>query len=248
MRGQVTSGSAQGLREAQEDRFHVCRFGERGWLLAVFDGHNGPGTADVAAKRIRDVFARCAEQYGAGPAAVDAAVGAIRDEVADRNDGSSASVVFVDEENDRAYAAVLGDSPIVVRTATDEMAMASIHNTAANPQDAARAVERGALLVGPYLVDSDRMEGVNLTRTIGDADLTFLGRTPESADFALGPRSFVLVCSDGMFTSLAPTPDALLTRAADLVDAGLGADAMVEDALAAGSDDNVTVLLWRPEA
>jgi len=227
---------------------YVSRVGERGWLLAVFDGHNGPGTADVAAKRIGEVFARCAEQYGVGPAAVDAAVGAIRDEVAERNDGSSASVVFVDEQEDRAYASVLGDSPVMVRTETDEVAMAPLHNTAANPEDAARAVERGALLVGPYLVDSDRMEGVNLTRTIGDADLTFLGRTPESAQFSLGPRSFVLVASDGMFTFLAPTPDALLSRAADLVDAGLSAEAMVEDALAAGSDDNVTVLLWRPEA
>ncbi len=248
VRGYVTSGSVQGLREAQEDRFHASRFGDRGWLLAVFDGHNGAGTADVAVQRVEDVFTRCIEQYGVGSGALSATIGAIRDETAERNDGSSASVVFVDEEGDRVYAAVLGDSPVMVRDATGDLALGPLHNTAANPGDAERAVERGALLVGPYLVDPDRMEGVNLTRTIGDADLTFLGRTPEVVDFDLGPESFVLVASDGVFTRLSPNPEILLVHAGDLVDAGADAEAVVADALASGSDDNITAVLWRPKA
>jgi len=248
VQGQVTSGSVQGLREAQEDRVHASHYGDRGWLLAIFDGHNGAGTADVAAHRVEDVFARCVRQYGIGSGAMSATIGAIRDETAERTDGSSASVVFVDEVEDRVYAAVLGDSPVLVRDASGSLVMGPLHNTAANPEDAARAVERGALLVGPYLVDADRMEGVNLTRTIGDADLTFLGRTPEVVDFDLGAGSFVLVASDGLFTRLAPNPEILVARAGDLVDAGADAEAIVQDALTSGSDDNVTAVLWRPEA
>jgi serine/threonine protein phosphatase PrpC len=248
VRGHATSGSVQGLRDAQEDRFHASRIGERGWLLAVFDGHNGAGTADAAAGRIADIFARTTEQYGFTAAALEAALGSLRDEVAERHDGSSASVVFVDEEQDRAYATVLGDSPVVVRNASGDVVMAPLHNTAANPKDVDEAVGRGALLIGPYLVNPDTMEGVNLTRTIGDADLTFLGRAPEVVELPLGAGSFVLVASDGVFTRLGPTPDALMVRLTDLVDAGADAGQVVEDALACGSDDNVTVLLWRPEA
>jgi serine/threonine protein phosphatase PrpC len=248
VRGQVMSGSVQGLREAQEDRFTALRVPDRGWLLAVFDGHNGAGTAQAAAERVEEVFTRCLGQYGAGTAAVSATVGALRDETAHRIDGSSASLVFVDESNDRVHAAVLGDSPVIVRDAHGELLMGPLHNTAANPEDAERAVERGALLVGPYLVDPDRMEGVNLTRTIGDADLPFLGRSPEVVEAEVGQQSFVLVASDGLFTRLAPNPEVLLARVGELVGSGADAEELVADALAAGSDDNVTVLLWRAGA
>lgn len=244
MRGHVTSGSVQGLREAQEDRFHASRVADRGWLLAVFDGHNGPETAAAAADRVKEVFERCIDRYGSTGAAVEATVGTLRDENAHRTDGSSASIAFVDEKGGRVYAAVLGDSPVVVRDADGELLMGPLHNTAANPDDAERAVARGALLVGPYLVDSERMEGVNLTRTIGDAELDFLGRTPEVFEAALGRDSFVLVASDGVFTRLAPNPEMLVARFGELIKSGTDAEALVADALAAGSDDNVTVLLW----
>jgi serine/threonine protein phosphatase PrpC len=92
------------------------------------------------------------------------------------------------------------------------------------------------------------MEGVNLTRTIGDAELTFLGRTPEVVEFELGANSFVVVASDGLFTRVTPTAEALVARLAELVDAGAGAEEIIEDALASGSDDNITALVWRPEA
>jgi serine/threonine protein phosphatase PrpC len=134
---------------------------------------------------------------------------------------------------------------VIVRDAAGDVRIGPLHNTGANPQDAQRAVERGALLVGPYLVDPDRLEGVNLTRTIGDSEFPFLGRSPEVLDAGLGAASFVLVASDGVFTRATPAVDALLGRVTALVDGGAEAAAIVDDALAAGSDDNVTAVLWR---
>jgi serine/threonine protein phosphatase PrpC len=243
--GTVTMGSVQGLRDAQEDRYVVARMGEHGWLLAIFDGHNGAGAAQAAAERVESAVSSALAQYGVGTGAMSAAVGVLRDEVAERIDGSSATVVYVDEEAARVYAAVLGDSPVIVRNADGDVAIGPLHNTAANPEDADRAVERGAILVGPYLVHPEKMEGVNLTRTIGDAELGFLGRAPEVLEASLGARSFVLVASDGVFTRLAPSPEMLAARFGEVIRESTDAEELVADALAAGSDDNVTVLLWR---
>jgi serine/threonine protein phosphatase PrpC len=242
---QITTESVLGLRDAQEDRYLAKRIEGRGWLLAVFDGHNGPGTAEAAVNLVEDAFVRSIERYGAGTAAVGAAIGILREETSERVEGSSASLVHIDAGAEHAYVAVLGDSPVIVRDGDGGHVVGPVHNTMLNPEDAQRAVERGAQLVGPYLVHPERLEGVNLTRTIGDSELEFLGRTPEVLDVALGPQSFVLVGSDGLYTRLAQTPDVLVSRVAELVGDGADAAELVADALAAGSEDNVTAVLWQ---
>lgn len=247
MRGSVTSATAQGLRPEQEDRYAVVRVDEdRGrWLLAVFDGHNGAQTAEIAAGLVPEVFDRTLTRYGDAKAAIEATIGVLGAETADRSEGSSVSLAYVDGDAGRAVIGVLGDSPVLVRDASGSCVLGALHNTIVNPEDAARAVARGAMMIGPYLCDPQTLEGVNLTRTIGDAELAFLGRAPEMLDAELGPRSFVLVASDGLFSFASPSPDALVERAARLVDEGAGAEDIVADALANGSDDNVTVVLWR---
>lgn len=247
MCAQITTESVLGLRDAQEDRYVAKHIEGRGWLLAVFDGHNGAGTAEAALNLVEEAFVRSVERYGAGTAAVGATIGILREETADRVEGSSASLVHIDEAAERAYVGVLGDSPVIVRGGDGEYVVGPVHNTMLNPEDAERAVERGAQLVGPYLVHPERLEGVNLTRTIGDAELEFLGRTPEVLDVALGLQSFVLVGSDGLYTRLAQTPDVLVSRVAELVVEGADASELVADALAAGSEDNVTAVLWQAE-
>ena len=249
IQGSVTSATAQGLRDAQEDRFAVVSLSDdRGWILGVFDGHNGAAVAELAAQLLPEAFRQALALHHDAKAAVEATIGALRAEAADRYEGSSVSLAFVDERNARVTVGVLGDSPVIVRDAAAACVIGPLHNTFLDPEDAQRAIERGALLVGPYLVRSDTMSGVNLTRTIGDAEFEFLGRTPETVDADLGPESFVLLASDGVFNQDAPDPPALVERMTALVDAGVDAQGLVDDALAKGSDDNVTVVLWRPSA
>lgn len=245
--GTVTSASARGLRPEQEDRFAVVRVdADRGrWLLAVFDGHNGAGTADAAAGLVADAFDRTLARHGDAKAAVEATIGILATSTADRHEGSSVSLAYVDADGGRTVIGVLGDSPVVLRDASGTCILGPLHNTMANPEDAARAVARGATLIGPYLCDPRSLEGVNLTRTIGDAELAFLGRSPEVFGAELGPSSFVVVASDGLFSFASPTPQALVDRVAELVGAGADAEGLVADALAGDSDDNVTVVLWR---
>jgi serine/threonine protein phosphatase PrpC len=248
VRGVVTSATAQGMRSAQEDRYAVVDIANRGLVLAVFDGHNGAATAHAAALLLPDAFQRSLDLYGDARAAVEAAIGIIREETSDREEGSSVSLVFIDESKGRATVGVLGDSPVLVLERDGRTVLGPLHNTMVNPDDAERAVARGALLMGPYLMDPRTLEGVNLTRTIGDAAFGFLGRTPETLGVDIGPQSYVLVATDGLFSPEAPNPEALVRRLDRLVSEGADARALVDDAIESGSDDNVTVVLWRAEA
>jgi serine/threonine protein phosphatase PrpC len=248
MDGSVTSATAIGLRPAQEDRYAVVRVdehGRRGWALAVFDGHSGAETADTAASRFEDAFRRTLERGRSDETIVRISVEIVRDEVADRVEGSSVSVAWIDEEAGRAAFGVLGDSPVIVRGEDGRTILGPLHNAIVNVADRDRAIERGALYMGGYLVDPRTLEGVNLTRTIGDAPFGFLGRESETFGAALGTNSYVLVATDGVFTDLAPGPDALVGHIDALVDEGKDAQDIVDDALAGGTEDNVTVLLWR---
>lgn len=248
MSGTITSATALGGREAQEDRFAVAELGDDGVLLAVFDGHNGATAADVASGLVVEAFVRELGRYGDGKAAIEATIGVLRAETASLEEGSSVSLAYVDGDGAAVVVGVLGDSPVIVREARGECVLGPLHNTMTNPEDAALAVARGAALIGPYLCDPRTLEGVNLTRTIGDAALTFLGREPEVRTLQVGPSSFVVVGTDGLFSYEAPTPHALVDRVAVLVEGGADAGFLVTDALERGSEDNVTALLWRPAA
>lgn len=242
--GTVTSATAQGMRASQEDRKVVVAV-DGGYALAVFDGHNGDDTAELASRMFPDAFRSSLERHGPGRACVEATIGILREATADRFEGSSASVAHVDERSGKVVVGVLGDSPVIVRDAGGELVLAPVHNTATDPDGAEAAVERGAERMGPYLVDPSTGEGVNLTRTIGDAPLRFLGRTPDALSAELGPSSYVVVASDGLITPAAASLQGLVEHVDGLVTGDADADALVRDALESGSDDNVTVVVWR---
>jgi serine/threonine protein phosphatase PrpC len=214
----------------------------------VFDGHAGAGTADIASRIFEYAFRRSLEVNDSDVGAVEMTIRLLVKFLADRDEGSSASVAWIDEIGGRATIGTLGDSPVVVRGADGRTVVGPLHNVFLNEEDRDRAIERGATFMGGYLVDPKSYEGVNLTRTIGDAALTFLGREPETMSASLGPASYVLVGTDGLFTPDASDPDELIARIDTLVDSGANAEAIVDDALESGSEDNVTVVLWRPVA
>lgn len=247
MRGSVASASVIGSRPDQEDRWvatQIDRDGRRAWLLAVFDGHNGSEAAEAAAELLPEAWDHAMGRHGDARAAMQASIGVLRERTADLEPGSSVSVAYVDEVAQRAVVGILGDSPVVVRDADGRSVLGPIHNTATNQPDVQRAMERGAELVGPYLMDPRSGEGVNLTRTIGDAALTFLGREPQLFEASLGPDSFVCVASDGLFSETRSTPEELVRWIEESVPDGIGPDELVSAALADGSHDNVTVVLW----
>jgi serine/threonine protein phosphatase PrpC len=220
--------------------------GRDGWALGVFDGHAGAGTADIASRIFEYAFRRSVEVNDTDVGAVQMTIRLLVRFLADRDEGSSASVVWIDEIAGRTTIGALGDSPVVMRGADGRSVIGPLHNVFLNPEDRDRAIERGAVYMGGYLVDPKSFEGVNLTRTIGDAALTFLGREPETMSVELGPQSYVVIGTDGLFTPAVSEPDELIARIETLVDRDADAQAIVDDAIASGSEDNVTAVLWRP--
>lgn len=244
----VTHATAQGPRPAQEDRLVVARLEEVSGsprLVAVMDGHAGSAASDHCADRLEEAVADQLDRGERPEEALRSAIAVLEGETHDVGAGTSLTAALIAEG--RATLAVLGDSPVVYRDAAGEVGIGPVHNALIDAEGRQAALRRGAEYVGGYLVDARSGEGVALTRVLGDAALDFLERTPEIFTVDLGPGSFVLCVTDGVFTSAAPDPDGLVEHVTQLVDGGADAEAVVSDALSNGTDDNVTAVLWRAE-
>src|SRR5689334_17375362 len=94
--GVVTSASAQGARSHHEDRT-VCEWIETkagsGWLLAVFDGHRGAATAELAAHGLLSLFVdRLSIHQGDAASALRDVFRTLHDLTSVHMSGSTASV------------------------------------------------------------------------------------------------------------------------------------------------------------
>ena len=122
---EVSIASAQGNRGYQEDRvvheWISCPSLQNGtgWLLAVFDGHNGAKTADMVSKAFPSLFETyLLAQRGDAVKALREVFASLNQMVKDQTSGSTASVAFIPQDAQHIILAVLGDSPIAVQDAT----------------------------------------------------------------------------------------------------------------------------------
>ena len=247
----MTSASAQGGRSHQEDRA-VFEWIETnavsGWLLAVFDGHRGAASAEQAAQGLRSLFVeRLTAQRGDAASALRDVFTALNDLTREYVSGSTASVVFIPADAKVATLAVLGDSPIVILDARGNAHFGPDHNVRTNLNERAAAEARGGVYRSGYLEDG-QLPGVGLqmARSLGDADLSrVLDRAPEVETVPLGGQGIVLVGTDGLLSPGGTANSDQLGRLLALIQEGAGAKEIVTDALARGTGDNVTAIVWR---
>lgn len=242
MLGTVTHATAQGPRPAQEDRWVVADLGEQ-VLIAVMDGHGGETASVYCAEHLSDEVSRFLEEGHPPAEALRSAIAVLERGTNEVLAGTSLTAAIV--EADGATLAILGDSPAVWKDASGEVRIGPVHNAQTDPDGRQAALERGAEYAGGYLIDPGSGEGVALTRVLGDAGLPFLERTPEVFRVDLASDAFVVCATDGVFTRAAGGPEALARRLEELVGGGADAGEVVEDAMAKGTEDNVTVVLWR---
>jgi serine/threonine protein phosphatase PrpC len=162
------------------------------------------------------------------------------------HDGSTASVAYVTDKH--AYVAVLGDSLVVARARGETYHQMPEHNVRSNPEEKAAAIRRGGFVQSGYLFAHDTGQGLQMARALGDATLdSVLSRKPDTAIYSLDAKGWVLLASDGLFdpshkVSVSAASDGTLVQ---IIEGGIDAAGLVEDAIRRKTGDNVSAVLVR---
>jgi serine/threonine protein phosphatase PrpC len=245
--GRVSTGSAQGARPYQEDRAVHARIANKGCLLAVFDGHRGATTAEKTSKALLPAFESSWDGHSGDVSAVlretmEFLVRLTRDDVS----GTTASIVFITNNAQHAYWAVLGDSPIAILDSKGRIHIGPDHNVRTNLEERSAALGRGGRYVGGYLEDAELPDvGLQMARSLGDADLArVLSREPDIGEVPIGGSGIVLVGTDGLLSPGEGPASEQLARLLQMTRKGADADALVQDALRRQTGDNVTAIVW----
>lgn len=243
--GSVTYAKDQGPRSYQEDRELVIESTGRDnyVLLAVADGHaGGPQVAQFAVTHLHRIFA------GQRKLPIKERIGMTLYELgkltADMRQGSTLSAVHI--EDDVAHVAHIGDSPIIIIDENGSMIVSEDHNARSNPRELESACERGGKYSGGYL-HALSGAGLQLTRSLGDSEMgSVIKREPDTCSFRLGPKSLVIICSDGLIDpGHGSETEALVRQVVRKVQAGAEAQDLLAWAKKRCLQDNATVIVYR---
>jgi serine/threonine protein phosphatase PrpC len=246
----LSRAAAQGERAEQQDRSVIADIAgpPAGTLLAVMDGHGGPRTAEIAATHLAAIVQLSLQSSPSDlPQALSDTVQRLAQRTAIEASGSTLSVVFVPRTAETACVAVLGDSPVLVRTRDETVWVSPLHHVRSNLAERQAALRRGGVYVHGYLEDPDVPdEGLQMSRALGDRKLSrVLSREADTFTLDLGPGSWILVATDGVLDGSNLDFSGQLQRLAREVEKGFDAQALVEDALRRRTGDNVSLLLWK---
>ncbi len=246
----MTQATAQGMRAEQQDRYVVAKVSgpPAGTLRAVMDGHGGPEAADVLAGQIVPLFERARLAHPSEPlAALEDTFRELERQTQSEESGSTLSAVFIPENPEFCYVAILGDSPVVVHAPGRPLWIGPLHNARSNLKERARALERGARYMGGYLEDPrDPGAGLQMSRSFGDRTLSrILDRQPDLFKVPLGRGSWVFLATDGVLDGDDLDFEGQLKHIAQAIQNGQDAQDLIQDAVRRITGDNVTVLLWR---
>jgi serine/threonine protein phosphatase PrpC len=250
----ISAATASGGRSHQEDFYLFDEFSMKGvknghgQLMAVFDGHNGPETAEKAFKALYGVFGVSLAMHKGDVAAAMKDTASKLSWMTENNEaGSTMSLVYVPDGQRTAHAAVIGDSPVIVLNADNKIIVSPDHNVRSNPAELEKAKEKGASYELGYIM-SPLGGGLQMSRALGDKHLdSILDREPEVYSVPLGRRSMIILGTDGLFDPGHYDTAAQIGRLVILAMNGAGAKELVQDALDRMTCDNVTAIVWRPK-
>lgn len=246
IQGYTNTATDKGTRQYQEDRYVVIRHDipqEKGWLLAVMDGHCGSEVAEFCEQNLENLFKTLvhkSENIGPMPAQL---MKILVKETRHISAGSTISLVYISETKAWAYVAVLGDSPVIIKGEAG-LWISPEHNIRTNEQDKKSVLKKGAVYHNGYMFDPDGNSGLQLTRALGDFNLDrYLIRDPEIFSVKLNEHSFILVASDGLVDPGHENKD--IANLVKIIENNGTARDLVNDALRRKTGDNVTAVLWR---
>lgn len=244
MHDPVTVSIRTGPRDCQEDYCffsYVKQAKLNGWLLAVFDGHNGRKTAKLCAEELprliktiltddpEDFLTRIAQQ--------------LKSLTLDRLSGSTLSLAFVHGSLFSVSIAIIGDSPIYVLDRNGILYRGPEHNVRSNEKERRLAEQRGGVYQDGYIMTPDGTEGLQLSRSLGDAHLgDIISR--EAEIFSIPNPRWVLVASDGLFDPGHEKSSEYADAVREQALKHSNAKEIMRWAEARGLEDNATALVW----
>lgn len=249
---EITKFSKIGARPYQEDRYVVHQTGD-GVLLAVMDGHGGQDAAQVCQDYLPSFWdVTVAQPGGSGEkrpfaTALELVIWQLDSITNEYQSGSTISAAFIPTGGDKVYAAILGDSPIIVRSPDGVCHVSPSHNARNNPEERRAAIERGGEYNGGYVWNrpGDYGMGLQMTRSLGDAYMgQIIYRKPEIVTYELG--DFVLLATDGVLDPAHANEHQAAANIVALIDHGCDAKGIVNYAVNLPTGDNATAILFKP--
>ncbi|QDZ18678.1 protein serine/threonine phosphatase 2C [Chloropicon primus] len=263
----LNAGSFQtiGGRDSQEDRIVQSSpspyFEGLGvHLLAVFDGHRGSEASEYCARHVEKVLTRCLREAALGKSgdSLDSKKGLPRQalerafQVLDEsffeahegcNAGATSLVCLVCES--KVFVANCGDCRCIVGGPAGVRELSRDHTTASEGERERVMASKGGAL--RFQVDAWRIGscGLQVTRSIGDADVKPLGviSVPEVVEHDLREGDdFICLASDGLWDVVSSEEVAGMVR--DTVkNPSMVAQRLGLEACSRGSRDNISVLV-----
>jgi len=239
--------SQKGRRRYMEDTFRAMPMvgdDTRCGFYGVFDGHGGRKAADFTAEYLSEFAARSLDSLDdVGMLFRDAFLAADKKfcEEAEREglgDGTTAVVAYL--KDGKMWVANVGDSRAVVSRGGVATALTIDHRPESEAEQR-RIEEKGGTV---FHLGRWRVEGVlAVTRAIGDKDLkNCVTAHPDVYEFELTEEDeLVVLASDGLWDVM--SNQEVVDIALSYDDLGLACDALVEAAMAKGSNDNVSAVI-----
>mmetsp|Transcript_15709 Transcript_15709/g.34468 ORF Transcript_15709/g.34468 Transcript_15709/m.34468 type:complete len:281 (-) Transcript_15709:85-927(-) len=259
----------QGRRNEMEDGFvFVDQFGGRktSAFFAVYDGHGGRQVVDFVTRELHENVLRELRKGQSAPDALLQAFTTTDEELVRRNimsSGCTACVCLLQEERHARviYTAHLGDSRAVMARGVSATRLTSMtDHKATDPLEAKRVIEAGGQII------NDRVNGMlAMTRALGDHLLKMpilpndvVSNVPDITSTDLSTQDgFVVVACDGLWDvmndqqavelvnesmrELLPIQRQLEAEGRSIAE--ILARMLVEEALARGSNDNISCLV-----
>jgi serine/threonine protein phosphatase PrpC len=252
-----------------EDRYVIRRVDleglphGRGLLLMVLDGHGGPRVVEQVYRDFPPFFEDAMIQtMGDVRSSLEGTFQRAHEQTRGiEGQGTTVSVTYFPDDEKQVYAAVLGDSPVIVRDENGVDHLLPLHAVKTNDaerQRVSRLVEQHSRraegsdsaffhLGGSFIrrfvpvgKEDLRVQDMTVSAALGDNEFDpLLRRQPEIFTFSLGEGSFVLLGSDGLFSLPEQAPPVI-----EQIDQGAQAPDLAAQAPRRGKDD-VTALLWR---
>lgn len=222
--------TVQGGRDHQEDAYTLVQ-SDGGWLCAVFDGHNGGDVSKWLATELPRTFDKHTD--------IREMFHALQAGVRDSDQGSTCSMACITKTFGLTSLgiAVLGDSPIIVRT-KEGIVIPALHNVRSNTAERVAVLNRGAVIVRGYAIDTKSGNGCQLSRAFGDAGMGYMDHEPFLQ--RLSDVQWMVLATDGILD----THELTESTAADIIKA-MDNGATATDLLPSNPSDNVTIITIR---